>query len=298
MTNYCPNFNALAVKKEYESQDIPFVRLRCGMWTCAYCAEKNRQIWRARIIHHIKNNLHKEWAWFTLTAHSKARGAYRSITNLRGAWDKLMKRMKRKYGDFDYVRIFERHADGSYHIHAIVSIYFDDIYYRVTRKGKNKGKKVPYSLWLKYNAIELKTGMYTHAENFSAMFQSIDDFQQNSKLNEGLSQYEIEEGIRALQAGLVASYITKYATKLSPEFKTEIGRVRHLQTSQKWIRPEKESDEKWEMKFGIYRQDVIKALIETKQQYVQADTKYIVTIDDFIDTYIYPREFGETDNDV
>lgn len=298
MTDFCPNYHALAVKQEYENQDIPFVRLRCGMWTCEYCAEKNRQIWRARLIHHIMQNLNREWAWFTLTAHSKARGAFRSIANLRQAWDKLMKRMKRKYGDFSYVRIFEKHLDGSYHIHCIASIYFDDIYYRVTRKGKKAGVPVPYSMWLKYNAIDLSTGMYTHAENFSSKFTDIASFQSVAKLNDNLTPLERENAIKALQAGLVASYITKYITKISPEFKDEVGRVRHIQTSQDWIRPEKTGSDVWKFKFGIYLSDVAKAEIETQQRYVEIGTQHIVTYDDFINAYIYPPQFGETENDV
>jgi hypothetical protein len=299
MTNltYCPNFSALVVKDTTE-QLIPVVRARCGMWTCEFCAEKNRSIWRARLINHIMKNLDREWAWFTLTAHSKARGAFRSITNLRNAWDKLVKRMKRKYGDFDYVRIFERHADGSYHIHCIASIYFDDIYYRVTRNGKKAGLPVPYSLWLKYNAIELSTGMYTHAENFASKFNDIAQIKHkvSGKSKADVEQTELE--IKAMQAGLVASYITKYVTKIEPEFKTEIGRVRHIQTSQKWLRPEKLEDaEKWIFKHGIYYDDVV-AAIRTNQAYSDGSAQHIVTLDDFINTYIYPSEFGETKNDV
>lgn len=291
---YCPNYHALAIKDTTDT-DIPFARLRCGMWTCEYCAEKNRLIWRARLINHIMQNLDKSWAWFTLTAHSKARGAFRSIANLRRAWDTLMKRMKRKYGKFSYVRIFERHADGSYHIHCIASIHFDDIKYRITRKGKKAGVPVPYSVWLKKTAIELKTGMYTHAENFADKFASIDRLKREIADREQIPLELTEVEIKAMQAGLTASYITKYITKLSPEFKEEIGRVRHIQTSQDWLRPEKENNEKWLFKFGIYYEDVDKAT-KNQQRYIQVDSKYIVTYDDFIDTYIYPTEFGENEH--
>lgn len=285
---YCPNYSALAVKQTTD-KDIPFVRLRCGMWTCEYCAEKNRQIWRARLINHIVHNLEKkQWSWFTLTAHSKKRGAYRSIANLRQAWDKLIKRMKRKYGDFDYVRIFEKHQDGSYHIHCIASIHFDDIKYRVTSRGKNKGKEVAYSVWLKATAIELKTGMYTHAENFADMLIAIE---KGARLEE-----ETTTQTQARKAGLIASYITKYITKITPELKEELGRVRHIQTSQKWTRPERESQDIWKFAFGIYYKDV-KQAYDNDQRYVEAGTKRQVTFDDFIEAYIYPPEFGEKNDE-
>lgn len=283
---YCPNFKALVIKKTNDT-DIPFARARCGMWTCEFCAEKNRSIWRARLINHIVHNLEtKQWAWFTLTAHSKKRGARLSLKNLRDAWDTLIKRMKRKYNKgepFDYVRIFEQHKDGSYHLHAIASIHFDDIKYRKERKT---GKLTPYSQWLDETADDLKIGYYTHADNFENMMQLIET---QSRINS-----EDTPITQAKKAGLIASYLTKYVTKITPEFKKELGRVRHIQTNQAWSRPEKSTEEKWEMKWGIYYPDVIEAE-NNGQRYKQADAKVYVTLDDFIDTYIYPKDFADND---
>lgn len=231
------------------------------MWTCPYCASKNRQIWRAKLIHHIAHS-GKIWAWFTLTAHSKKRGAQKSIANLRQAWDKLIKRMKRKYGDFSYTRVYEKHSDGSYHIHAIASINFDDICQRISRNGET----ATYSRWLAQTATELKLGFYTHAANIEAALSS--------------------------HSGYVASYITKYIVKLDTDTKADFGRIRHIQTSQNWLlKPVIEDNcERWLFKFGIYYPDVAEA--HGKYKWVDIQTGHTIDFEDFDETYIYPPEFA------
>lgn len=217
-------------------------------------------MWRAKLIHHI-HETRGNWSWFTLTAHRYARGEQKSLNNLRGACDSLIKRMKRKYGKFSYARIYEQHEDKSYHIHAIASIHFDDI---AIRKSRTSDKKTSYSRWLKKTAWELGTGMYTHAENIA--------------LNE-------------LHSGYVASYITKYIVKLSPELKQEFGRVRHIQTSQNWIVREFTSEDSWQLTHGIYYDDVIGAL-DDKYEFIDVKTEHVVTLDDYENNYIYPPEYN------
>lgn len=264
MPPFCPNLHMLAVADNARNGEKSFIRLRCKMWTCEYCAAVNRQMWRAKLIHHI-HHTGGCWAWFTLTAHRYTRGEQKSLNNLRGAWDTLIKRMKRKYGKFSYARIYEKHKDGSYHIHAICSFAFDDITMRTARKS---GKKTSYSRWLKKTAWELGLGMYTHAAN-------------------------IESG--ELHSGYVASYITKYIVKLTPEIKSEFGRVRHIQTSQNWIVKEFGSDESWSVKSGIYWDDVLQAENE-RVELVDLQSRYKVTFEDFEETYIYPPDFDHRHN--
>lgn len=257
--DHCENFHALAVQPAAIDHKRLFVRLRCKMWTCAYCAAKNREIWRARLINHI----HKTggaWTWFTITAHRFARGEQRSLANLRQAWDALMKRMKRKFGNFSYARVYEKHQDGSYHIHAIASFNFGDIRVRVARKSK---KRTSYSRWLQKTAWELGIGMYTHAE---------------------------DAGQESFHSGFIASYITKYIVKLDETTKAEFGRVRHIQTSQNWTRVNMEGQGTWEFKFGLYYPDI--ADVVGQYEFVNAATGEKVSIDDFENNYIYPPDFN------
>jgi len=251
----CPNFEAVLVG--VDNDKLLVARLRCNMWTCPYCAIVKQKMWRARIIEHIENS-GCVWTWFTLTAHSKARGIA-SLENLRGAWDTLIKRMKRKFGKFQYCRVFERHKDGSYHLHCIASFHFGDI---KERKARKDGKKTKYSVWLKTNATALHLGYYTHADD-----------------------------IETSHSGYIASYVTKYMTKLSDVAKGEYGRIRHIQVSKGWTKWQRESDGmRWQRESGVFEQDVINA-IGQDMCYVDAVTGEAITLDNFIEHIVYPPEF-------
>jgi len=277
MLDYCPNFHALAVQEFTTGMDKRIaVRLRCRMWTCEYCAVKNRLIWRARLLHHIAHSDLSKWSWFTLTAHRYARGEQKSLANLRGAWDALIKRMKRKYGDFQYARVYEKHGDGSYHIHAICSLTFDDICIRVSRRNK---KRTSYSRWLQKTAWKLGIGMYTHAENVPQ--NGIDDV----LVAQGLSEND-QIGMRS---GFVASYITKYIVKLDVQTKSELGRIRHIQASKRWLKaPEYQSTGEFKFKFGLYVEDIIHA---HENGYRFEIDGYKPDYEDFDESYIFPSDF-------
>jgi len=253
---FCPNFQAILLA--LENNTIMVARTRCKMWTCPYCAAINQKKWRARIIEHIENS-DCPWTWFTLTAHSKKRGLA-SLINIRKAWDVLMKRMKRKYGKFQYCRVFERHKDGSYHLHAIAGFHFGDIR---ERKARKDGTRTKYSVWLKTNATALHLGYYTHA----------DDIERN-------------------HSGYIASYVTKYMTKLSDVAKGEYGRIRRIQVSQGWAKWKVDKTGFWEVSGGVFEQDVLSAGLD-HYRYVDIETGEQLSYDNFIDHVIYPPEFGD-----
>lgn len=256
MSDFCSNFQALLVG--IDGDKLLIARTRCKMWTCPHCATVNQKMWRARIIQHISDNKELNWTWFTLTAHSKKRGIA-SLANLRQAWDTLMKRMKRKFGKFQYCRVFERHKDGSFHLHAIASFWFGDI---KERKSRKDGTKTKYSVWLKTNASELKLGYYTHADD-----------------------------IETSHAGYIASYVTKYMTKLSDIAKDEFGRIRRIQVSQGWTKWAKASESMtWQLEGGIFEQDLDNAYRE-KLTYIDINTGEELNYDNFVDHIVYPPEF-------
>lgn len=263
--NYCENFRAILVA--FDGNKKLITRTRCKQWSCEFCANINRTIWRAKIINGINEYDSDDWCWFTLTAHSRTRTASSSLSNLRGAWDVLIKRMKRKYGKFAYVRVYEEHANGAYHLHAIGSFAFGDI---KTRKGKD-GSEVKYSQWLAENAVDLSLGYYTHA----------DDMKKSAEHH----------------AGYVASYVTKYIVKMSPQFKEDLGRIRHIQTSQNWPKlPERGNMLDWELKTGYYIDDFVNDTA-SGVTVVDINTGVTVTSDNFLDTYIYPPDFAHTPGD-
>lgn len=97
-------------------------RLRCKQWDCAYCAEKNAKTWQYWLIKRLPE-ISQEWYLITLTAHSKKRTELASFNNLRTNIDKLVKRIKRVWGDdIEYVRVFEKHpTSDAIHVHLIMS---------------------------------------------------------------------------------------------------------------------------------------------------------------------------------
>lgn len=253
---YCDNFKRILTTED-DNGNLLIARTRCKRWDCEYCAGINREIWRAKIINHI-NESDDNWGWFTITAHSKMRGASLSLTNLRGAWDKLIKRMKRHYGNFSYVRVYEPHKDASFHIHAIVSVHFDDI---KERENRTTGEIVEYSQWMTDTAKELHLGWYTHANNCP----------QNA------------------HGGFVASYITKYVTKLDNPHKRALGRIRMIQTSQGWTELKNEQQYEWELAYFLTIQDYTWYQVRGNK-IIDINTGEIISKRHFQGTSVYPPE--------
>jgi len=253
----CENFHGILTTET--DKNILLARARCKQWTCAYCAQKNRQIWRARIIDFINKNDTLNWSWFTLTAHSKKRGANASLKNLRDVWQKLIQRIQRHFKDvkkIHYVRVFEPHKDNSYHLHCIISVHWDDIKTRKSRKKDHAD--TTYGKWLAKTAKDLKIGYYTHAANFEGQ-----------------------------HAGYIAGYVVKYMTKISREQKEEIGRIRHIQTSQGWPKWKPEAKHNWSITVGIFERD-LRHSIEIQKPIFDLSESREITSDDFLDGYVYP----------
>jgi len=114
-------------------EKILLCRPFCKQWNCPSCAARNARIWIAKIINHVNHSERENWQMFTLTAHEKWRGRGASVKNLRSGWKKLYNRMRSTFGISEYARVWESHADGSFHLHGLIA--------------SNIGKR-----WLKNNA--------------------------------------------------------------------------------------------------------------------------------------------------
>lgn len=111
----------------------------CKCWNCPTCAARNAKRWIARIIHGCNHmDTVNGWHMFTLTAHRNWRKRS-SVVNLRQGWKKLYNRMRREYGINHYVKVWEMHKDGSYHLHGLIDCVIP------TR-------------WLKVNAVQCGLG--------------------------------------------------------------------------------------------------------------------------------------------
>lgn len=105
-----------------KQDDIAYLmRPSCKMWNCPSCAARNAKRWIARIIHHINAvDAENGWLMFTLTAHENAVNEYQSVKNLRVGWKKLYNRMRDNFGISSYVKVWERHKDGRFHLHGLI----------------------------------------------------------------------------------------------------------------------------------------------------------------------------------
>lgn len=108
-------FAATGVKKAI------FTRLRCKQWDCPACSKLNAWIWRNWLLQRLPE-VAEQWWILTLTAHSRTRTLVRSMDNLRSNLDRFFKRVKRVFGEIEYVRVFEKHPTSqAVHVHIIVT---------------------------------------------------------------------------------------------------------------------------------------------------------------------------------
>jgi hypothetical protein len=116
-------------------------RTACKQWNCPVCGPKNALKWIGRILEHLNLPASKKLNWYflTITAHQSMRGAQASRKNLVAGWKKLYNRMRRKYGISEYVKVWEFHRDGSFHLHILIA--------------RKIGKR-----WLKNNSAECGMG--------------------------------------------------------------------------------------------------------------------------------------------
>lgn len=116
----CPHPKVPYITGEKENT-LHLFRGSCKKWACPVCGARNGRKWLARLLHHM--NTHKtsgKWYFLTVTAHRKMRGQEASLKNLREGWKKLYNRMRRKFGISEYCKVWEKHKDGSFHLHILI----------------------------------------------------------------------------------------------------------------------------------------------------------------------------------
>lgn len=96
------------------------LRSACKLWSCQPCGARKAKQWIAKVVNGV-NKIGGKWYFCTLTARADRRTAERSLSDLRAGFFKLRKRIERKFGKFEYVRIYHRHKDGAYHMHLIMN---------------------------------------------------------------------------------------------------------------------------------------------------------------------------------
>lgn len=216
-TSSCDNYTGIVVSEPENTGKMLVAEMRCKMWSCAYCANVNRNIWRTHIINRIEK-LGGEWCFITLTAHEKAHKANKTLENLRDGWKTLYDRLRRYFAGsekLEYVRVFEKHKTGRFHIHAIIRAKIPD--------------DKAFKRWLKKNARECGMGYQADAKNITGDGSAL----------------------------LVASYICKYMTKDAQNLGDMPKGLRRIQASHGIGAAKPNTPKyDWRVRAGVYLQDV------------------------------------------
>ena len=218
----CKRYQKVAFAHTGEKTAI-FTRLRCKQWSCPACAKQNQWTWRNWLIKRLPE-VSEEWWLLTLTASSLTRTAWSSMDNIRKHLDVFFKRVKRVFGEIEYVRIFEKHPTSeAIHCHVIIcglspyvalgySVKMRPMAIAVLERNSRNGVW-SIQTWVKKTAQELKMGYIADIKRL-----------------EGTPEQ-------------AAFYVTKYLTKAQEEL--HVKGLRHVQVTSGIGSPKTEKQENW-----------------------------------------------------
>lgn len=244
---FCPRFVNCAYT-HVDKHTALFTRLRCKQWSCEFCAQKNQSIWAAFLIDRLPE-VADTWWLVTLTAHSKLRTAELSLKNIRDNIDRLMKRVKRVFGEVQYVRVYEKHPTSeARHAHLVLSglspyvvpgcsVKLRPCFLAVEERSGTRGTW-SVKTWFKKNAQECNLG------------------------------YMVDISQAISHTGKVVSYVVKYLTKSQQDL-SEKG-LRHVQTSRKIGSPKSDTEYSWKVVSFVTARDFTSAQVVTDLQSGQA----------------------------
>lgn len=229
---YCPNYSAVLSAVTDDNVRV-ILRTRCKLWLCPFCARRNKREWRWRIMSTIEQRDENEnWYLWTLTLSPKTHSSGDTATSLdvwRASWNKLMGKLRYRFGKFMYIRVFETHKSGILHVHMLANVTFGDIR-KITQVNEDQTKNI------RHHSDELETIMRSYG---LGKIHDIKPIETTNYDNNG-------------HARNVSAYVTKYLTKdIQSDVRDAIkslsgGRVRMIQTSHGWQALTRQSDLKWE----------------------------------------------------
>lgn len=267
----CPNYKGLLLSSPTKSGERLLVRARCKQWSCPVCAKMNMRIWRAFLWDRITNKIGAYgWHFITLTAHENTQNhalervrAVLSLANVREGIARLLKRLRRTFKDFAYVRIFEKHKSGAFHVHMIARWGKVSYVWRTKKRGK----------WsFSPDANKPVMGRYW----------SIKTYIKNTARECGLGFMCDVQTIGEATAGKVVSYVVKYMTKSALSDASFKG-VRRIQTSRHFgTNDPLDGDLHWKPVNYIRSYELLISPI------IDVNEKRPVTTDDFLIYETYP----------
>lgn len=244
-------------------KDALFTRLRCKQWSCPACAKTNQWIWRNWLIKRLPD-VSGEWWLLTLTANRWKRTAWSSMDNIRSKLDAFFKRVKRVFGEIEYVRVFEKHPTSqAIHCHIIIAGITPYVAVGcsaklqpmaigiLTRSGRNGIWAV--KTWVKKTAEALDMGYIADIKRL-----------------EGAPEQ-------------AAFYVTKYLTKAQEEL--HVKGLRHVQVTRGIGSIPKRQDMVWET--AAY---IVARMFNPNTKIVDINTKAVIDNDYWEQHSFYPYE--------
>lgn len=120
----CRRSAKAVIGHDWETSTTIFLDTQCRCYDCPTCVEQIKRLHQARIIYGTKEYEDwrgLRWSFVTLTSHEKCQTFETSLALFQVALPKWRKRMKRRYGNYDYVLVFETHKSGSVHVHMLIN---------------------------------------------------------------------------------------------------------------------------------------------------------------------------------
>jgi len=259
--SYCSGFRGIAVTDFKDGRGI--IRLRCKQWSCEYCAKANQSMWRNHLLKTM-TPISDHWTMLTVTCMGDDHRNMVTLKRLMTNFDRLMKRLKRDYGKFEYVRVYEQHKSGEFHMHILASIQIES---EISEWCYDEQGRIKY-VGIHYQTILAHVMDCDLGEIFDCK-PIVDESGNNAS-----SVYAVR-------------YISKYLTKAIGA--TMPKGTRRIQTSQKIGSPKITSALEWKMKSGVYIDD-----IESSNWYDMNKQGAKITYDDFTEWFIYPSELTDT----
>lgn len=142
----CPNKVWLR-RTDEKTRTIIHISPPCGRKSCAYCANEIRKDHYKRIAYVMTHKSDMQWFFVTTTGkswwHKVDDKSGVSLSEIRKVWAKFRKRLARKAlpSDVLYVRVYEQHKSGVFHMHAIIGVKND--FWAESGIGEYKTVKTP-----------------------------------------------------------------------------------------------------------------------------------------------------------
>lgn len=183
-------------------------------------------------------------------------------------WARLRKRLKRSFGDFSFVRVYEQHESGEFHIHAVITYAPKDTWTDENKRTDKWHVDDEKKRW-RYRGEAYQTLLH-HVKELGLGY--ICDFTP-------LLNTDALGGVNG-----IVKYITKYMTKSN----ILIAYVRRIQTSPKIGSPKKrraiDDNETWELKRRLNLDDIF-----IHGEIRDLSRKKLIDFHDFFGGY-YPQE--------